>query len=98
MGRQNRGTAARSGCGILLRFFPVPGEFVSFPLIMTKASIANKGGGLERRAKTNDDIDGFVKVLSEKDTDKILGVHVRFFHNSPPSCQLIGIFYVDYGT
>jgi len=28
------------------------------------------------RAKTNNDIDGFVKVLSEKETDRLLGVHI----------------------
>lgn len=28
------------------------------------------------RAKTNDDTDGFVKVLVEKDSDKILGAHI----------------------
>ena len=28
------------------------------------------------RAKTVDDTDGFVKFLSEKETDKILGVHI----------------------
>jgi len=28
------------------------------------------------RAKTNDDADGMVKVLSDKKTDKILGVHI----------------------
>lgn len=28
------------------------------------------------RAKANDEYDGLVKVLTEKDTDKILGVHI----------------------
>lgn len=28
------------------------------------------------RAKANDDFDGLIKVLTEKDTDKILGVHI----------------------
>lgn len=28
------------------------------------------------RAKTNDDTDGMMKVLSDKKTDKILGVHM----------------------
>lgn len=28
------------------------------------------------RAKTNDDQDGFVKMLTEKETDKILGIHI----------------------
>jgi len=28
------------------------------------------------RAKANDDFEGLVKVLTEKDTDKILGVHI----------------------
>jgi dihydrolipoamide dehydrogenase len=28
------------------------------------------------RAKCNEDTDGFVKVLTEKETDKILGVHI----------------------
>lgn len=27
------------------------------------------------RAKTNDDTDGFVKVLADKETDKLLGCH-----------------------
>jgi dihydrolipoamide dehydrogenase len=27
------------------------------------------------RAKTNDDTDGFVKVLAEKSTDRLLGCH-----------------------
>ncbi|GAA5917896.1 hypothetical protein JCM8208_000358 [Rhodotorula glutinis] len=28
------------------------------------------------RAKTNNDTDGFVKVIAEKHTDKILGAHI----------------------
>lgn len=28
------------------------------------------------RAKANDDYEGLIKVLTEKDTDKILGVHI----------------------
>lgn len=28
------------------------------------------------RAKTNDDADGVIKVLSDKKTDRILGVHM----------------------
>lgn len=28
------------------------------------------------RAKTNDDADGLIKILSDKKTDKILGVHM----------------------
>jgi len=28
------------------------------------------------RASTNDDFDGFVKILTDKITDKILGVHI----------------------
>ena len=28
------------------------------------------------RAKTNDDYDGLIKVLADKKTDKILGVHI----------------------
>ena len=28
------------------------------------------------RAKTNQDAEGFVKFLSEKETDRILGVHI----------------------
>lgn len=28
------------------------------------------------RAKTNNEVDGFVKVLAEKSTDKILGTHI----------------------
>lgn len=28
------------------------------------------------RARTNDDANGFVKILSDKTTDRILGVHI----------------------
>lgn len=28
------------------------------------------------RARTNNDVDGFVKILTDKETDKILGVHL----------------------
>lgn len=28
------------------------------------------------RAKANDDFEGLIKVLTEKDTDKILGIHI----------------------
>ncbi len=28
------------------------------------------------RAKANDEVDGMIKVLTEKDTDKLLGVHI----------------------
>ena len=28
------------------------------------------------RAKTNDDYDGVIKVLTDKKTDRILGVHI----------------------
>ena len=38
------------------------------------------------RAKTNDDVDGFIKVLAEKDSDKILGVHII----GPNAGEMIG--------
>lgn len=28
------------------------------------------------RAKANNDYDGLIKILTEKDTDKLLGVHI----------------------
>lgn len=28
------------------------------------------------RAKTNNDVEGFVKVIGEKETDRLLGVHI----------------------
>jgi len=31
------------------------------------------------RAKANDDIEGFIKVLTDKKTDKLLGVHIVVF-------------------
>jgi dihydrolipoamide dehydrogenase len=47
---------------------------------LKKAGVAYKVGKFpflaNSRAKTNDDQDGFVKVLIEKDTDKILGAHI----------------------
>lgn len=48
--------------------------------ILTKLGIKyNKGKYpflANSRAKCNDDYDGFVKVISDKETDKILGVHI----------------------
>ena len=40
------------------------------------------------RAKTNLDTDGFVKILTEKETDRILGVHIigELFFFSSSSC------------
>lgn len=38
------------------------------------------------RAKTNDDVDGFIKVLAEKESDKILGVHII----GPNAGEMIG--------
>uniref|UniRef100_A0AC34RF90 Pyridine nucleotide-disulphide oxidoreductase dimerisation domain-containing protein n=1 Tax=Panagrolaimus sp. JU765 TaxID=591449 RepID=A0AC34RF90_9BILA len=38
------------------------------------------------RAKTNNDQEGFVKVLSEKDTDKLLGCHII----GPNAGEMIG--------
>jgi len=48
------------------------------------------------RAKTNLDTDGFVKFISEKETDKILGVHII----GPNAGEMIaeGVLAIEYGA
>lgn len=48
------------------------------------------------RAKTNLDSDGFVKFITEKETDKILGVHII----GPNAGEMIaeGVLAVEYGA
>lgn len=48
------------------------------------------------RAKTNADSDGFVKILTEKTTDKILGVHIM----GPNAGEMIaeGVLAMEYGA
>ena len=41
-----------------------------------KYNIGKFGFAANSRAKTNLDSDGFVKMLTEKETDRILGVHI----------------------
>lgn len=42
------------------------------------------------RAKTNLDTEGFVKMITEEETDRILGVHImgayKCFHSQPRLC------------
>uniref|UniRef100_A0A0N5ADN0 Dihydrolipoyl dehydrogenase n=1 Tax=Syphacia muris TaxID=451379 RepID=A0A0N5ADN0_9BILA len=48
------------------------------------------------RAKTNNDTDGFVKVLADKKTDKILGIHII----GPNAGEMIaeGVLAMEYGA
>ncbi|KAH8831415.1 dihydrolipoamide dehydrogenase [Flagelloscypha sp. PMI_526] len=48
------------------------------------------------RAKTNNDAEGFVKIISEKETDKILGVHII----GPNAGEMIseGVLAIEYGA
>jgi len=48
------------------------------------------------RAKTNDETDGFVKFLSDAETDKILGVHII----ATVAGEMIGepTFAIEYGA
>jgi dihydrolipoamide dehydrogenase len=48
------------------------------------------------RAKCNDDTDGFVKVLSDKATDKILGVHIVSANASEMIAECV--LAVEYGA
>ena len=45
------------------------------------------------RAKTTDDTDGFVKVLGDKKTDRMLGTH---FIGSVSLCQITLLILMDY--
>lgn len=48
------------------------------------------------RARTNDDFEGFVKIITEKVTDKILGVHIV----GPNAGEMIAeaVLGVEYGA
>jgi dihydrolipoamide dehydrogenase len=48
------------------------------------------------RAKANDDIDGMVKILSDKETDRILGIHII----GPNAGEMIaeGVLGMEYGA
>ncbi|KAJ7591565.1 hypothetical protein C8J56DRAFT_567311 [Mycena floridula] len=48
------------------------------------------------RAKTNNDTDGFVKILTEKETDRIVGVHII----GPNAGEMIseGVLAMEYGA
>lgn len=48
------------------------------------------------RAKTNHDFDGFVKILTDKETDKILGIHII----GPNAGEMIaeGVLGMEYGA
>lgn len=48
------------------------------------------------RAKANDDFEGLVKVLTEKDTDKILGVHIM--SNSAGELIAEATLAIEYGA
>ncbi len=48
------------------------------------------------RAKTNNDYEGFVKILADKETDKILGIHII----GPNAGEMIaeGVLGMEYGA
>lgn len=48
------------------------------------------------RAKTNNDFEGFVKILADQETDKILGVHII----GPNAGEMIaeGVLGMEYGA
>jgi dihydrolipoamide dehydrogenase len=48
------------------------------------------------RAKTNNDFEGMVKILTHKDTDKILGIHII----GPNAGEMIaeGVLGMEYGA
>lgn len=62
----------------------------------TKYSIGKFPFLANSRAKTNDDFDGFVKVLADESTDKILGVHIV----GPGAAEMIAeaAIAVEYGA
>ena len=47
------------------------------------------------RAKANDEYDGLIKVLTEKDTDKLLGVHIM--GNSAGELIAEAVLAIEYG-
>merc|ERR1712226_257401 len=48
------------------------------------------------RARTNDDAEGFVKIISDKKTDRMLGVHIV----GPNAGEMIaeGVIAIEYGA
>ncbi|KAF7317942.1 Dihydrolipoyl dehydrogenase [Mycena kentingensis (nom. inval.)] len=59
-------------------------------------SVGKFGFAANSRAKTNQDKDGFVKILTEKETDRILGVHII----GPNAGEMIseGVLAMEYGA
>uniref|UniRef100_A0A914SKD5 Pyridine nucleotide-disulphide oxidoreductase dimerisation domain-containing protein n=1 Tax=Parascaris equorum TaxID=6256 RepID=A0A914SKD5_PAREQ len=51
-------------------------EMVSRNSMNVKYKVGKFPFSANSRAKTNNETDGFVKVLGDKDTDRLLGVHI----------------------
>lgn len=87
----------------------IPGVIYTYPewaqVGLTEEELKTKGVKYSKgtfpfmansRARTNNDVDGLVKVLTDKDTDKILGIHII----GPNAGEMIaeGVLGMEYGA
>lgn len=99
---------ARTGQAGHVNYNAIPGVIYTHPEVATvgktedelkKENVAYKVGKFpfmaNSRARTNDDADGLVKVLTDAKTDKILGVHMM----GPNAGELIAeaVLGMEYG-
>jgi len=97
------------GQGGHVNYNAIPGVIYTYPEVAAVGSTEEqlKEAGIEynkgvfpfmanSRARTNNDADGMVKVLSDKKTDRILGVHVI----GPNAGEMIaeGVLGIEYGA
>merc|ERR550517_700611 len=92
-----------------VNYSAIPGVVYTYPEIASvgKTEEELKADGVEyvkgffpmmanSRARTNDDAEGFVKIISDKKTDRMLGVHIV----GPNAGEMIaeGVIAIEYGA
>jgi dihydrolipoamide dehydrogenase len=97
------------GDGGHVNYNAIPGVIYTWPEVATVGKTEeelkkegvkyNKGSFpfmANSRARTNNDSEGFIKVLTDKETDKILGIHII----GPNAGEMIaeGVLGIEYGA
>ena len=97
------------GANSHVNYDTIPGVIYTYPEVASvgkteeelKAAGVNYSKGsfpfmANSRAKTNNDFEGFVKILTDKTTDKILGIHII----GPNAGEMIheGVLGMEYGA
>jgi dihydrolipoamide dehydrogenase len=97
------------GAGGHVNYMAIPGVIYTHPEVacVGKTEEELKADGVEynkgvfpfmanSRARTNDDADGMVKVLSDKKTDRILGIHI--IGSAAGEMIAEGVLAIEYGA